>query len=1131
MSSVESITMAPSLYSAGCGAFTMNVMKTKFPTSKGAVMRRSLFFWCQVLAFCFSTILMSYAQSAATINGQVSDSQGALVPNAAITAVNSATGIKYTAKTTSTGNYTIPNLPPGTYDVSVAATSFASGESKGVKLNVGDQRDVSFKLGVAGGTETVEVTAQAPLIETTKTDVSTAVTDLDMQRLPTFAGSGGVSNDYAQLALTAPGVKSDTSTLTTDLIGPGAINNRGNLFNVDGANITDQLVSGRDGLGASVDEVQEFQVLTNNYNAEYGQAGGLIINVVTKSGTNSVHGDGHMYFRGRNLGASSPFYNIGLVQQQLAQGVANPDISGEPRAPFHRQEGGFTLGGPFIKDRLFWFGSFELTHQGFPLTLTPPSGNITLSQPTSDLLYSGKIDYKLSEKNLLNVRYSVERTLQDNVIVQTSNAITPDDLTSAQNHEASLNAGFVSTINPNLVNEARFVFFRFVTSTPDKTALPGVVHPNFISGANFCCPQGGLQKRYQYVDNLTWTHGSHTFKTGTNISYYPWESLFPQFHFGQYVVNASNVPSSFTFAVGPGEVTSKDNIYGVYFQDTWKLRHNLTVNYGVRYDFEAGAFKGGKINGASGSCLQGNGLISACSSDGNNFQPRLGFTYAPWEKTLFKASFAETTVLAFNNVVLDSLNFDGTTLNTVTTTNPAVLAAFPNAPSPALLASIAPPGSGSFGRVRPISPNLKNPEIRSVNVGIQHEFTKTLVGEVQYIGEFGFGLFGERDTNYPVITADPAHPGFFYFQDRPDPHFTAVRTNENSRTSHYNGLLVSATKRFSNHVQFNASYTWSHALTSGEDFFGLSEPGDPNNIKAELGPAFNDARHAANFGVVLDSGRFTNAPVVRWFTNDLGLSFVGQLQSGRPYPFSTGDAGFSNARFFGAGNETQQRPRVLADGTVTTSGVASFTGSNALFGPGAVASCVSAGFSSSQCSSIQNTFLAPAGASNSGSVDAITGQIVDFQFLNGNMGRDAGRGSPFEKLDVSLQKSFRMPHTENVKLELRADAFNVLNHANYNTFNSNNVTSALGFALNRDANGNVIGPASNFFTCTICMRPNGTLIGSGGQVLHASDLTNGKVSPDLLNPVFGAPGAVDGIGDPSNADIPRTFQLSFHVRF
>ena len=1077
---------------------------------------------------------MAGAQSAtATVNGQVADAQGALVPNATVTATNVATGIRYTARTTSSGIYTIPNLQPGTYDLKVEAASFAPSEAKAIKLNVGDQRDLNFKLGVAGSSQTIEVTAEAPLIETTKTDVSTSVTDLDMQRLPTFQGAGGVSNDYAQLALTAPGVKLDTSTVSNDLIGPGSINFRGNLYNVDGANITDQLVSGRDGLGASVDEVQEFQVLTNNYNAEYGQAGGLIINVVTKSGTNTVHGDGHMYFRGRNLTASNPFYNIGLVESPPPNcpQAATGNIDGCPRAPFHRQEGGVTLGGPFVKDHLFWFGSFELTHQGFPLTLTPPSGNITLSQPTTDLLYSGKVDYKISDRHLLTLRYNVERTFQDNQIVQTSNSVTPDDLTSFDNHEAAGNIGFVSTLTPTTTNEARAVFFRFITSTPDKTTLPGQQHPNFISGANFCCPQGGLQKRYQFIDNLTITHGAHTFKTGFNISYYPWFSLFPQFHFGQYIVNASGAPTAFTFAVGPGQVTSKDNIYGGFFQDTWKLRHNITLNAGLRYDFEAGAFKGGKIPGPNGTCFQGNGLIPACSSDPNNFQPRVGITWAPWEKTMFKASFAEITVLAFNNVVLDSLNFDGTTLNTVTTTNPAVLGAFPNAPSPALLASLAPPGSGKFGRVRPISDNLRNPEIRSVNVGIQHEFTKTLVGEVQYIGQFGFGLFGERDTNAPPVLPDPAHPGFFFFGNRANPHFTAIRTNENSRTSHYNGLLVSATKRFSNHVQFNASYTWSHALTSGEDFFGLSEPGDPNNIRAELGPAFNDIRHAANFGVVLDSGRFTTAPVVRWFTNDLGLSFVGQFQSGRPYPFSTGDAGFANGRFFGTGNETQQRPNVLANGTISTAGIASFSGANALFGPGAVATCVSSGFTVAQCNSIQNTFLAPAGASPLGAADAVTGDIVDFQFLNGNMGRDAGRGSPFAKLDVSLQKAFRMPHAENVRLELRADAFNVLNHTNFQGFNANNVTSALGFSLARDAHGNVTGLNPDFFTCTICQRPNGTIVGSGGQLLNAANIVNGKISPDLLNPIFGPAGAVDGIGDPTTADIPRTFQLSFHVRF
>ena len=183
-------------------------------------------------------------------------------------------------------------------------------------------------------------------------------------------------------------------------------------------------------------------------------------------------------------------------------------------------------------------------------------------------------------------------------------------------------------------------------------------------------------------------------KTGFNISYYPWNSLFPQFHFGQYRPAAPNTGGSlcshqFDIAFGPGEVTSKDNIYGFYIQDTWKLTRKLTINAGLRYDFEAGAFKGGKIPGPNGTCFQGNGLISACSSDGNNWQPRLGFTYAPWDKTLFRLSFAETTMLAFNNVVLDSLNFDGTTLNTVTidSSTPAgaaALAAFPNLPSPAL---------------------------------------------------------------------------------------------------------------------------------------------------------------------------------------------------------------------------------------------------------------------------------------------------------------------------------------------------------------------------------------------------------------------------------------------------------------
>jgi carboxypeptidase family protein/TonB-dependent receptor-like protein len=1065
---------------------------------------------------CCLPLTLANAQSAASaqISGTVVDPQGAVVPGAKVTATNSATGVQRSVNTTSTGNYTIPNLAPGTYSVKVEAKGFASGGTENLQLKLGDQRDLGFKLAVAGSSQTVEVTTEAPLIETTKTDVSSSVTSLDMERLPTIAGAGGVVNDYAQLALTAPGVKSDTSGLTSDLIAPGSINNRGNLYNVDGANITDQLVSGRDSTGASVDEVQEFQVLTNNYNAEYGQATGLVMNVVTKSGTNGVHGEGHMYFRGRNLAASDPFYNLGILGDPRCPSATT--IDGCPRAPFHRKEGGFTVGGPFIKNKLFWFTSFENSRQGVPLTLTPFGNSVTVQSPNNNLLYSGKVDYKISENHLLTMRYAVDRFRSANVIVQTGLNVTPDDLTSSTINNASFNVGLVSTLRPTLINEARFVFYRFVSTTADNSTVPGVIHPDGTqTGADFCCPQGGLQKRYQYIDNMTWSHGTHTTKFGFNISYYPWNSLFPQFHFGQYVANpADNGATSFTIAFGPGEVTSKDNIYGFYAQDTWKLTRKLTMNAGLRWDYEAGAFKGGKNPGPGGTCTQGNGLISACSSDKNNFQPRLGFTYAPWDKTLFHLGFAETTMLAFNNVVLDSLNFDGTTLFTVTIdgstpAGAAVLAAFPNAPSPALLAPFAPSTNpANFGRIRPIAANLRNPEMRMVNFGIEQQFTPSLKGEIQYIGQFGFGLFGERDTNAPPLIADPAHPGFFFFGPRPNPRFGAIRTNENSRTSHYNGLLVSTNKTFNHHIQFNASYTWSHATASSEDFFGISEPGDFRTISAEMGPAYNDVRHAANMGVVLDSGRLTTNRFMGWVANNLGLSWVGQIQSGRPYPLSTGDTAYANgSRFFGAGSETQQRPNVLSDGTISVAGIGSAGG---VIGNFTVATCIAAGNSAAFCNANANTFAAPAGHGAAGPVDVFDNSVVvDFKQANGNLERNAARGSPFAKFDLSLHKQFAVH--ENVKLEFRFDAFNVFNHSNWTSFNSNDVLTALPFSLD---------PA-----CTNCQRLNGTFAGNAGQTLHIADLRSGKVSSDFTDPKFG------GLGDPAADDAPRRLQLSFHVRF
>jgi len=180
-------------------------------------------------------------------------------------------------------------------------------------------------------------------------------------------------------------------------------------------------------------------------------------------------------------------------------------------------------------------------------------------------------------------------------------------------HDHNLNLSLVSTMTANTVNEARFFWHRFLSQTPTKSDAPGLSGPNFYHGAAFCCPQGALQNRYQWVDNFSWTRGTHSVKTGLNISHFPYFSLFTQIHDGEYIYTTPEAPGAppippgnpvqFQIGLGPAQVNSADNIYGFYAQDAWKIKPNLTLNYGIRYDLEVGAFKGGTIsNSAAGGC-------------------------------------------------------------------------------------------------------------------------------------------------------------------------------------------------------------------------------------------------------------------------------------------------------------------------------------------------------------------------------------------------------------------------------------------------------------------------------------------------------------------------------------------------
>ena len=412
------------------------------------------------------------------------------------------------------------------------------------------------------------------------------IDDKAVANLPTttsFEGVGGVSNDFEGLAVSAPGVRYDYTNDSADLVGPGNVNDRGIAVNVDGGNIWDQaqILVARDALGASVEEVKEFQVLTNNYNAEFGQAGSIILNVVTKSGTNDFHGDFHAVLPGAQPGSLEFLLQPQQSDKPRALLQARIRIHGRRagrEGPFVLvcEPGGHSAGRP---DNFLPFGDY--------------SHRQSTHQRAAVVRESGR--QRLRPRTRLTLRYNVQRDTSSNVLLQTPPGSTdPSGLVDSTIHDAGLNIGLISTLTSHTVNEARFFWHRFLLSTITASTLPGEALPNAYVGADFCCPQGDYQNRFQYIDNLSWTRGRHAFKFGVNISHFPIDALFQQFHYGEYSNFApgpctnsffpqadGECPSQFTIGLGPGAVSIADNIYGIYAQDTWQFRRNITVNYRI----------------------------------------------------------------------------------------------------------------------------------------------------------------------------------------------------------------------------------------------------------------------------------------------------------------------------------------------------------------------------------------------------------------------------------------------------------------------------------------------------------------------------------------------------------------------
>jgi outer membrane receptor protein involved in Fe transport len=902
-----------------------------------------------LLTVCLLTMAFNVrAQSQATtgdIEGRVLDPQEASVPNATVTARNQQTGLEKTSTTGEEGGYRFILLPPGTYTISATAQGFAVTELRDVVVTVGSKTPLDIKLSVSGTSESVTVWGDAPIVETARTSVSTTIDQRSIENLPING------RNYQDFATLTPGVVIDRTRGGDISVGgqKGTLNNL-QVDGVDNNNTFFGQAFGRGGVRPpyqfSEESVQEFQVNQNGFSAEFGRAGGAVINVVTRSGTNEFHGGGFEYFRDESLNANT----ADTKALQARQGRLNK----RPKSQIN-QFGG-RIGGPIVKNRAFFFFTYDGQRQDLPNIVDAPIFNLQPASIQALLLpklniysigrnqnvFLGKTDIALNKSNQLSIRFNQQNFTGRNnenggplsVEEHSGNSIV---------YSTTLSGTLASTISPSMVNEFRFQFARDrepgEANSDDPEAVINAGGVNLNIGRNNFSPRETTIKRAQFIDNLSYVHGRSTFKFGLDFNFDRIFNFFPGLFSGSYnfrnitipagggfpaatyangyeayaaSFNTAAAPSAFSYSQAfPGEGTTgpttfpNTSDYAFFAQDDWHVTPKLTLNLGLRYDLQKLACP--SVQNPD-TLLLNNGVdTSRCPEDSNNFAPRFGFSYAFDERTVLRGGYGlfygRTTAIDLGTAHSNNgINVINVTLNSA-----QIIAAglrFPNTLT-ALPAASLPKNLYLFAE------NYEQPYVQQARLGFEREVIPNLSLSVTWMFFKGVHLTRTRDINLgaPVLTTFTAPGGeTFTFErfpaTRPISRTTGITYNrislfESSANSKYNGLAIQATRRFSNGFQFLAAYTFSHARDDKPDQTAVVVGTDDSkivqnqlNARADYGAADTDLRHRFVFSPVYEWGRFNRSDnaVIRALLSDYTLSGIVQLQSGFAYSaFVSGD--------------------------------------------------------------------------------------------------------------------------------------------------------------------------------------------------------------------------------------------------
>ncbi|MBI2817466.1 MAG: TonB-dependent receptor [Acidobacteria bacterium] len=992
----------------------------------------------------------------ARLSGVVTDESEGVLAGAQVTVMNVETGLRRVVVTDDRGRYNAPQLPPGPYELTVTMTGFDTLVRRGVTLALGQEATLAVSLKIGAVTEQVTVSAEAPVVNTTSGSVAGLVDEKRIAELPLNG------RDFTQLALVQPGIYLARKTDSVGTKGFGTrISMAGSRVDqtawlLDGSNIKGAATFGvpgsASGLVLGVDAVREFQVLTSNYSAEFGGTSGGIVNMVTKSGTNEFHGTVYEFLRNDNLDARGFFDRRKLE--------------------FKRNQFGFSLGGPIKKQKAFFFGNYEglrerlgqtniafvpdaSIHQGsaapstrpyldlFPLPNGKPVGPgigelITpVSQPTNQNYFVTRVDYQLNDNQTLFGRFTFDEG--DRITPDTLPVTSVNPLTRAR--YATLQHQYI--ITPRLLAATRVAFNRTILASDVQLniSFPAnlfIFNPNYPPTISFpeATPMAdnlqnvfsNVHNLYQVSEDMVFTRGSHSMKFGFDFQHVGMNINGGSRDFGEFgwasMQDFLQDRPTETFAVGaPGSSairSLRQNFFGAYYQDDWRLRSNLTVNLGVRYEpYGLPTEKWGRLSQIRDwrtSTELRNDFGFFTNPSRKHFSPRVGFAWSPGGsgKTAVRGGFGLFFVPAYVSMWRTQTYRNSPYYGLISlsggrgTPNLAGSVAYRNQVGPTILSSLT--SSNTFLQLPDY--HINSSYEMKANLTIEREFSGGVSVALGYLGSRAIHLWRLTSCNTRPVTVVNGREFVDPSGARPNRDLGGCAINYSDAQAFYNAMQVEIKKRFSGGFQFQTSYTWSKNIddstTGGVNTDYLEGSGSrPYNKLADRGLSALHVGHnfVANSLYAFPSPQ--GSSVARAILG--GWQISGILSAATGIPFSARISGF-NAQDLHRSAGSQYPDLTLGR---SNENIVNGTTAGCSTGPVSFAAGEKLGTPDRYFDPCA-FFLPPAG-------------------FYGNAGRNILIGPGLLKVDFSLMKHFSMPITEGSRLEFRADFFNLFNRPNFGT--------------------------------------------------------------------------------------------------